>query len=97
MNKRKRPAAITGLSLFIALGTLMSGLAALALATPGGPLEIIWRVNPAAREGFTSIGIWAVGLMMVVSVGCGVAAYGLWKLRPWALRRYQRSRHQHDW
>ncbi|MEO8200166.1 MAG: hypothetical protein ABI679_06580 [Gemmatimonadota bacterium] len=83
MNPSVRPKGITALALFFAFGTLMSGIAALALAWPGGPLDIMWRANPAAREGFASIGPWAVLLMLVVGAGCAAAAYGLWRLHSW--------------
>jgi hypothetical protein len=80
---RRRPAGITALAGLFAFGTLMSGLAAAALSMPGGFLEAMWRVNPSARAGFTTMGPWAIALMIVVCIGCGVAAYGLWKLRSW--------------
>ncbi len=61
----------------------MSGLAAVALSTAGGPLDIMWRVNPSAGEGFQQMGVWSIVLMVTVCAGCAAAAYGLWKMQPW--------------
>ncbi len=74
---------ITALAVFFGFGATMSLLAAVALATPAGPLEFIWRINPQAREGFRNIGFLAVPLMLLVSAACAGAAHGLWNLRAW--------------
>src|SRR5262245_50023830 len=56
----------------------MSGTTALMLATPGGPLEPVWGLRPAAREELTPLGGWGVLLMATVSLACIGAAIGLW-------------------
>jgi hypothetical protein len=45
----RRPVGLTLLSLFFAFGGAMAALTCLALLTQGGPLELLWRVNPEAR------------------------------------------------
>lgn len=75
---RKRPRGVTALSLFFAFGALMSGLTATMLLFPDSVLEPIWRLNPAARQGFGVIGGWALLLMAAVCAACAVAALGLW-------------------
>ena len=58
----------------------MSGLAALSLLNAGGPLDVVWRINPDALEALTAMGLqWAVGLMAIVCLACSVSAVGLWK------------------
>jgi hypothetical protein len=79
----RRPGGVTALAGFFVFGTLMSGLAALALVTPGGPLEPMWRINPRAREGFATMGGWAPLLLAAVCLACASAAAGLWRGRPW--------------
>ena len=80
---RTRPAGVTAISLFFVFGTVMSGLAATMLLFPGSALDELWRVNPHAREGFTSMGMWAVLLMLVVCLACATAAIGLWRCARW--------------
>lgn len=78
-----RPGGITALSLFFLAGALISLLAGVSLATPGGFLEPIWQLNPQARQEFAGIGRWAVALMAVVCLACVTTARGLWYGRPW--------------
>lgn len=62
----------------------MSGLASWSLAHLGGTLDVIWRINPATLEAFTTMGLeWAIGLMAIVCFACSLAAIGLW--RGWLL------------
>jgi hypothetical protein len=67
------------LAVFFGIGALAAGLSAVSLALPGSPLEGMWRANPTARTDLGRLGLWAVLLMLVVSVACAVAAIGLWK------------------
>ena len=76
-----RPWTVTSLSLFFGLGALVSAATLVALATPGGFLEPLWRLNPRAREQFASLGLWAWVLLAVVSAACLTAAVGLWRGR----------------
>jgi len=78
-----RPAGITLLSLFFVFGTLASGLAAVMLIMPGTSLDVLWRVNPHAHEGFIGMGPWSVLLMSTVCLACVSAAWGLWRCRLW--------------
>lgn len=64
----------------------MSGAAAVALLTPGGSLEPMWRLNPQAREALQSLGRWAVALMGSVSLACALTAAGLWIGARWGQR-----------
>jgi len=75
------------LAIFFAFGALMAGLVAIALTTPGGPLEPIWALKPGLREAFVRVGpgVSAAG-MALVSVACGAASIGLWRGRTWGIR-----------
>ena len=46
----------------------------------------MWRLNPGAREGFVTMGPWAIVLMAVVSLACGLSGAGLWKGTRWGWR-----------
>ncbi len=83
---RTRPAGITALSIFLLFGALMGFIAFVSLLFPGSFLEPMWRLNPRAREGFSSIGVWAVVLMCAVWVACASAAVGLWRGARWGYR-----------
>ena len=78
-----RPAGISAMSFFFVFGMMMSGLAAISLAWPGGALEAIWQLNPKGREGLGAMGLPAVVLMATVSLTCAGAAAGLWFARLW--------------
>ena len=61
----------------------MSLLAALALLFPNSALQEVWRVNPQAHTGLAGLGLWAIGLMLMVSVACALASVGLWRGASW--------------
>src|SRR3982751_2373946 len=81
-----RPAGITALSIFFLFGALMSFISFVSLLFPGSFLEPMWRLNPRAREGFNSMGVWAVVLMCAVCLACASAAVGLWRGARWGYR-----------
>jgi len=81
-----RPPGVTALAGLFAFGTLASGLSALSLLTPGGPLEPMWRLNPRAREAFSPLGPWAPLLLGAVCLACAAAAYGFFAGRRWGFR-----------
>lgn len=81
-----RPLALTALSGFFALGTLMSGMSAVSLAWPGAALEPMWRVKPEAREALGRLGPWAVPLLLTVAASCAGSAVGLRRERRWGHR-----------
>lgn len=72
---------MTGLSVFFALGAVISATSLVALLFPGGVLEPMWQLNPRAREQFQVMGIWGPVLMGVVSTACTAASVGLWRGR----------------
>ena len=79
----KRPAGVTALAVFFGAGAGIAAVSALALLSPGGPLEPIWRLNPRARAAVDGMEPWAALLLAVVSVACALAAAGLWRGAPW--------------
>lgn len=87
MNRDTRTAGIVIFSLFFVFGSLASSLTALILLLPGTPLDVLWHLNPHAREGFLTIGCWAVPLMLTVCFVCATAAVGLWRGRNWVVGR----------
>ncbi|HYX72696.1 MAG TPA: hypothetical protein VE732_07995 [Nitrososphaera sp.] len=78
-KSKTRPLGITILSIFFVFGATMSFITFILLLFPGSFPEPLWRLNPRAREGFTSIGVWAIVLMLIVCVACASAAVGLWR------------------
>jgi hypothetical protein len=82
----RRPAGVTALAGLFTFGVLASGLSAVSLLTPGGPLEPMWRLNPRAREGFSHLGGWAPLLMLAVCFACAASAYGFLAGRRWGYR-----------
>src|SRR5262245_59504793 len=78
-----RPVGVIALIMLFAIGTCASLLSAVSLIFPGAFLEPIWRLNPNARAGFSSIGFWAIVLMIAVCIACTFTAIGLWRRRRW--------------
>ena len=56
----------------------MSAITAVLLATPGGPLDPVWRLRPSAREELAPLGAWGVVVMARVAVACMGGGAGLW-------------------
>lgn len=83
---RRRPVGVTALSLFFAFGAAMAGLSFLALLLPRTILSEIWRLNPSAHAALLTMGAWSLALMAVVSIGCALSAYGLWRGVEWGRR-----------
>ena len=83
---RVPPAGISALSAFFAFGSLIACITAIALLVPGGALDPVWRLNPPAHEALLSLAPWSVALMVLVSLACGLATAGLWRLTRWGYR-----------
>ncbi|HEY3037970.1 MAG TPA: hypothetical protein VGJ66_04490 [Pyrinomonadaceae bacterium] len=66
---------ITALSIFFLAGAAIS-LTASLLLRPNSFLESMWRLNPRAQENLSSLGLWAVLLLAIVSLFCATAAIG---------------------
>lgn len=82
-HQQKRPAGITALCLFFVFGTLASGLAGLMVLFRGTWLDVLWGLNPRARQSLLGMGNRAVFLMCAVSLASALAALGLWRCRRW--------------
>ena len=83
VKSETRPIGITALSIFFLFGAAMSFISFVSLLFPGSFLEPMWQLNPRAREGFASIGVWAIVLMCAVSIVCLSASIGLWRGARW--------------
>lgn len=81
-----RPLGVTALGLLFSVGVVASGLSWVALLTPGGLLDPIWRLNPRAHEGFLHMGAWALLVLGLVCIACIASAYGLFTGRGWGYR-----------
>jgi hypothetical protein len=81
--KAATPFGVCALGVFFVFGACMSGVSFASLLTPGGTLEVVWRVNPPAREAFAHLGFGALLLMSAVCIACALAAVGLFRRLPW--------------
>jgi hypothetical protein len=79
----RRPFGVTALSLFLIVGALLAGIAAVSLAVPDSTLEPMWRLNPRSHQGLVGMRGWGVLLLCIASIGCGIAGTGLWRCRAW--------------
>jgi len=82
-ERARRPTGVSILACFFVFGVLASALTTLILLVPGTPTDVLWRLNPRAREGLVPLGRVAVVLMGGVCLACFAAAVGLWRLRRW--------------
>jgi hypothetical protein len=82
-TRPRRPFGISLIALFFFFGVLASGLSFLMLLRPGTPLDVLWHLNPRARENFSAMGTSAILLMFVVCALCAIAAAGLWRCKVW--------------
>jgi hypothetical protein len=77
---------VTVLAVFFGAGAVIALVAAASLATPGGWLEPIWRLNPRARIAFAGLGLWAAGILVAVGIACLAASIGFARRRRWGHR-----------
>jgi hypothetical protein len=82
-DRETRPWVVTLLIILFTFGLAASLISVISLSFPGSFLEVVWRLNPHAREGFGRIGWWAVALMSVVSVACLLTLIGLLRGLRW--------------
>jgi hypothetical protein len=80
---KTRPFGVTALVILFAIGAFASFISTVSLSFPGSFLEVVWRLNPPAREGFERIGSWSIPLMALVCLSCVLTTIGLWRGRRW--------------
>lgn len=80
---KTRPLVVTFLIILFVIGTVASLVSAISLSFPSSFLEVLWRLNPHAREGFALMGNWSIVLMSVVCLACFLTAIGLWRGLRW--------------
>ena len=83
MTPKPLPLGVKLLAAFFGFGTVMCLLTIVLLVFPQGPLEPVWRLNPATRAALQSIGSFAFLLMAVVGCACAGAAIGLARRARW--------------
>jgi hypothetical protein len=83
ITPKTRPLVVTLLIVLFGIGVAASLISLVSLTFPGSFLELVWRLNPHAREGFARMGNWSIALMSVVLVSCLLAAIGLWRGLRW--------------
>ena len=72
---------------FFAFGACACLVTVVLLLLPGSALDIAWRLNPEARDGFQQIGApLSVLLMLAVGSACAAAAVGLARCKAWGRR-----------
>lgn len=74
---------LRALAIFFATCACIAALSAIALLTPGGTLEPMWRLNPQAHRGFLAMGPWAAPMLLIVAASCLLSAIGLWRRVRW--------------
>ena len=79
----RRPLGVTLLTAFFLFGASMCALTIVLLVFPASRLNVVWRINPEARDAFTQMGRWAFLLMTVLGAACAATAVGLFRGRPW--------------
>ena len=77
------PTGVKALAVFFVFGAGIAAVASLSLLFPGGALEPVWQLKPAARTPLASLGPVGAGLMAMVSIACAGAAIGLRSLDGW--------------
>lgn len=75
------------LVIFFAVGALICLLVVVALASPGGSLDSIWRLKLEAHTQFQEMGSGvSIALMTLVGTACGLAAIGVARSKEWGRR-----------
>lgn len=79
----RRPWGIAGLSIFFAVGALVSLASIASILFPGSPLDAAWHHHVRAQTMSSNLGPWAAVLMLLVFIVCSLAAAGLWLGASW--------------
>jgi hypothetical protein len=80
------PLGMIAMVAFFGFGTVMSGLTCFLLIFPGGPADMVWRLNPEAHRSFLQMGGWAALLMAVVCLCCAISTFGMLARTLWGYR-----------
>jgi len=80
---KTQPFVVKALVILFAIGAFAGFISTLSLGFPGSFLDVMWRLNPRAREGFDRIGSWSIPLMATVCLSCVLTTIGLWRGRQW--------------
>ncbi len=69
---------------FFVFGVCACAITAAALLLPGTWLDLVWRLNPEAQDGFQKMGRpLSAGLMLTVGSACAATAVGLARQKVW--------------
>ena len=82
-TSKTRPFVVTLSIIIFFIGTVASLISVISLSFPGSFLEVVWRINPHAREGLARMGGWSVAVMLAVCIACLFATIGLWRGLRW--------------
>jgi len=74
---------LTVVTAFLVIAALMATFIGTLLLFPGSLLEWLWRLNPAARTAFESMGWPSSVLLFLVGAVAAGAAVGIRKRRKW--------------
>ncbi len=82
---QRLPSGLIGVTLFLAFGAVMAGLAAYTLAFPGR-MDWVWGLSTDKYSDLRRLGWPAVPILALVSLACALAATGLGARREWGRR-----------
>jgi|SRR6185312_13928923 len=80
---QSRGLGFTAFGILLVFGAVMAMLAALTFLLPGTPLDMAWRLNPAAHRQFADVGRPAGILFLDISVVLAIASVGWFRRRRW--------------
>jgi len=78
-----RPVTPAVLGSFCLFAAAMAGLAAETLFDPGGPLDPVWRIKPAAHAQLLAMGAWVGVSFCALSLAAAVISVGVFQRRRW--------------
>ena len=78
-----RPLGVTFLVGFFVFGCVMCGLTIFLLLFPGTTLDVIWKLKPAARDDLMPLRLAVIPAMLMIVLGCALAAIGLARAKDW--------------
>lgn len=83
-SRRRRETTLILLTAFFTFGAVVAAIAAVSLAFPYGPFELLWDLDHGKHRVLIEGGAWTIALLAMMCAACSLAAIGVWKRASWA-------------
>lgn len=80
-----RPITPIALAAFFTLATVLTALVSITMATPGGPLDVVWAIKPYEHAHLLRLRPFSTAGFIVICAAMAAAAFGTAMRKRWGL------------